>query len=210
MNIIKIKYETKRTYMTDIIYILINESMPDFIKIGKTNDIERRIKDLDWTNMPLPFHCFYAAKVNDVDFVERQIHTAFADNRVRSNREFFKMNPERVVAIIKLVETENVTPKRDLLENSDVTEELNKIYTKRFNFNSVDIPIGSELIFTRNKNIKARVAKNSNIELNGEVKSLSRAAQDLLGVNYPVQGPIFWIYEDETLDERRRRMESEE
>jgi len=196
--------------MSEIIYILINEAMPGYIKIGRTNDINRRIQDLDWTNIPLPFQCFYAARVKDVNFVEKQIHTAFADNRVRSNREFFKMNPERVVAIIKLVELENVTPKQNIESNPDVQDELEKIYTKRFNFESAKIPIGSELIFTRDQNIKAKVASNGNIEINGEVKSLSRAAQELLHVNYPVQGPIFWIFEDETLDERRKRIEGEE
>ena len=196
--------------MDEIIYILINEAMPDFIKIGRTNDIERRIQDLDWTNMPLPFQCYYAAKVKDVNFVEKQIHTAFADNRVRSNREFFKMNPERVVAIIKLVEQENVTPNPIADETPEIKEELNKIYKKRFNFEAVEIPLGAVLSFIRNKNITAKVTSGSNIEVNGEVKSLSRAAQDLLGVSYPVQGPIFWVYEDETLDERRRRIENEE
>ncbi len=194
--------------MAEIVYILINEAMPDYIKIGRTNDIDRRIKDLDWTNIPLPFQCFYAARVKDVNFVERQIHAAFADNRVRSNREFFKMNPERVVAIIKLIELENVTPRNTVVMNPDVQDELEKIYTKRFNFSFAQIPIGSELVFTRDRTVKARVVSNGNIEINGEVKSLSRAAQDLLHVNYPVQGPIFWEYEDETLDERRRRLEN--
>ena len=184
--------------------------MPDYIKIGRTNDIDRRLKDLDWTNMPLPFQCYYAARVKDVNFVERQIHTAFADNRARSNREFFKMNPERVVAIVKLVEIENVTPNRDMGETPEVKEELMKIYKKRFNFEAVGIPVGAELLFIRDKSTKATVVQNSNVQINEEVKSLSRAAQDLLHVSYPVQGPIFWVYEDETLDERRRRLESEE
>ncbi len=196
--------------MNEIIYILINEAMPGYVKIGRTNDIDRRVKELDWTNIPLPFQCFYASRVENVNFVESQIHTAFSDNRVRSNREFFKINPERVVAILKLVEIENVTPNQDLNTTSEVKEELEKIYTKRYNFTFAKIPIGAELIFTRDSNVKARVIDNGNIEINGETKSLSRAAQDLLHVSYPVQGPIFWKYEDETLDERRRRIESEE
>jgi len=196
--------------MDEIIYILINEAMPDYIKIGRTNDILRRINDLDWTNMPLPFQCYYAAKVRNVNFVEKQIHTAFADNRVRSNREFFKMNPERIVAIIKLVELENVTPNRATNETPEIKEELNKIYKKRYNFEAVEIPLGAELLYIRDKNIKAKVVQGSNVEIGGEIKSLSKAAQDLLKVSYPVQGPIFWVYEDETLDERRRRIESEE
>ena len=84
--------------MSEIVYILTNEAMPDYIKIGKTNDIVRRIQDLDWTNIPLPFKCYYAALVKDSNFVEKQIHQSFTDSRTRSNRNFFKVNPERVVA----------------------------------------------------------------------------------------------------------------
>lgn len=196
--------------MNEIIYILTNEAMPDYIKIGKTNNIIRRIQDLDWTNIPLPFKCYYAAKVKDSAFAERQIHSVFADNRVRSNREFFKVNPERIVAAIKLVEIEDITPRQDVEGYAEVKEELEKIYTKRFNFGAVKISIGSELVFSRDEKIKAKVVSNGNIEINGEIKSLSRAAQDLLGYSYGVAGPLYWMYEGETLDERRKRIENEE
>lgn len=198
--------------MDEIIYILRNEAMPDYIKIGRTNDINRRVKDLDWTNIPLPFECYYAARVKDVNFIEQQIFQIFADQRVRSNREFFRVNPERVIAAIKMVQIEEVTPKIKIPDIPGVEEELEKIrkYKKRFDFDEVNIPVGAELSFTRDRNIKVKVSMNSNIEINGEIKSLSKAAQDLLGTNYPLQGPIFWMYEDETLDERRKRMRNEE
>ena len=73
-----------------------------------------------------------------------------------------------------------------------------------------DIPVGSELLFSRDENIKAKVIDNKLIECNGEVASLSATAQKLLGVAWPAQGPIYWIYKGETLDERRKRFESEE
>jgi len=38
--------------MNNIIYILVNESMPDLVKIGRTNrSIEQRIKELDNTSV---------------------------------------------------------------------------------------------------------------------------------------------------------------
>lgn len=196
--------------MVGIIYILKNEAMPDYIKIGKTHNITRRIQDLDWTNIPLPFKCYYAAKVKDINFAENKIHAIFEDYRARSNREFFKVNPEHVVAAIKLIELKDVTPRTDNNGIPEVKAELEKIYTKRFNFVAAGISAGSELIFTRDKNIKAKVTKDGNIEINGVIKSLSRAAQDILGYNYGVAGPLYWRYEDETLDERRKRIESGE
>jgi len=198
--------------MNEIIYVLINEAMPGYVKIGKTNDLERRIREFDTTSVPLPFECFYACKVKDAAFVERQLLDAFMDHRVRSSREFFEIAPERAVAILKLVEIENVTPKKDFVESQEDQQALNQARTRRarFNFKMVDIPVGAELVFSRDENIKAKVIDNRNIEFNGEITNLSSAAQEALSVDYGVVGTDYWMYEGETLDERRRRFESGE
>lgn len=198
--------------VSEIIYILINESMPGYVKIGKTNDLEQRIRSLDTTGVPLPFECFYACTVKDSAFVERQLLDAFLDHRVRSSREFFKVAPERAVAILKLVEIENVTPKKDFVESQEDQQALNQARTIRavFNFNMVGIPVGAELVFSRDENIKAKVIDNRSIEFNGETTSLSSSAQKILGYNYGIAGTDYWMYEGETLDERRRRFESGE
>ena len=80
----------------------------------------------------------------------------------------------------------------------------------RFDFEKYDIPIGSEIYFSRDESIKARVISNIEIELNGEKTSLSPSAQKLLKYKTPVAGTLYWMYEEETLDERRRRMDYEE
>ena len=196
--------------MNEIIYILINEAMPGYVKIGKTSNLEQRIRSLDTTGVPLPFECFYACEVKDATFVERQLFDAFMDHRIRSSREFFEIAPERAVAILKLVEIENITPKKDFVESREDQQALNQARTNRavFNFSMVDISVGAELIFSRNKNIKAKVVDNRSIEFNGKITSLSKSAQKILGYNYGIAGTDYWMYEGETLDERRKRFES--
>ncbi|OGP56528.1 MAG: hypothetical protein A2V67_09465 [Deltaproteobacteria bacterium RBG_13_61_14] len=198
--------------MDNIVYILINEAMPGYVKIGKTANLEQRIRDFDTTNIPLPFECFYACTVKDAAFVEKQLFDAFMDHRVRRNREFFEISPQRVVAVLKLAEIENVTPKKDFVESQEDQQALIQARSKRarFNFSMVDIPVGAELVFNRDENIKAKVIDNRSIEFNGEVTSLSNSAQQILGYDYGVAGTDYWMYEGETLDERRRRFESGE
>jgi len=198
--------------MSEIIYVLINEAMPGYVKVGRTTNLESRIRSLDTTSVPLPFECFYACTVNDADFVEKQLHDAFLDHRIRSSREFFQLSPERVVSALKLAEIENVTPKRDYVETPEDQQALNQARTRRavFNFKMADIPMGAELIYVNDENIRAKVVDNKLIEFNGEVISLSASAQKLLGYPYQVQGTVYWMYEGETLDERRRRLEAEE
>ena len=197
--------------MNEIIYVLINEAMPGYVKIGRTLNLEQRIRSLDTTSVPLPFECFYACTVKDANFVERQLHDAFLDHRVRSSREFFEISPDRVVSALKLAEIENVTPKNDYVETQEDQQALNLARSRRsvFNFKMVDIPIGAVLVYVNDENIKAKVVDNRSIELNGEITSLSASAQKLLGYANQVQGTVYWMYEGETLDERRRRMELE-
>jgi len=55
--------------MSKIVYILTNQSMPDTIKIGITDNLERRMRELDKTSTPLPFECYYAVeKIGIVSF----------------------------------------------------------------------------------------------------------------------------------------------
>ncbi|MDO8490337.1 MAG: GIY-YIG nuclease family protein [bacterium] len=203
--------------MNEIIYILINEEMPGYVKIGKTSaSLEQRVRELSTsTSVPLPFTCFYACTVKDALFVEHQLHDAFDNNRVNPRREFFQISPERVVSALKLAEIENITPKNDIVETQEDRYALNEARDRRgrFNFKKVNIPLGAELTFIRDENVKARVMdawSPRSIEFRGEITSLSHAAQQVLGYEYKVSGTDYWTFEGETLDERRRRLEGEE
>ena len=201
--------------MKEIIYILINEAMPGYVKIGKTStSLEQRVKELSSsTSVPLPFTCYYACTVKDASFVEHQLHDAFDNNRINPHREFFQISPERVVSALKLAEIENLTPKKDLVDSHEDQKALNearKEIREKFNFKMVNIPIGSELIFSRDENKRAKVEDDKHIIFNNESTSLSTSAQKILGYDYGVQGTAYWMYDGETLDERRRRIENNE
>lgn len=205
--------------MSEIVYILLNPAMPGYTKIGRTNNLEQRIRSLDNTATPLPFECFYAAKVRDSAFVERQLHNAFSDHRTRMNREFFEVSPERIVAALKLAEIEDVTPKTDYVETKEDEKALEKARKRRsaFNFKLVGIEPGSVLTFSRDQTITCKVIDDRNVEFEGRTYSLSKSASEILSrkenapswVRTSVQGPLYWEFENESLEERRLRLESE-
>ena len=56
-----------------IVYILTNQSMPDTIKIGITDNLERRVRELDNTSVALPFECYYAVEVKDASKIEKRL-----------------------------------------------------------------------------------------------------------------------------------------
>ena len=203
-------------HMEGIVYILINEAMPGYIKIGKTRtSVEQRILELSRSSaVPMPFECYYAARVADVDVVERALHDAFGDHRRNPRREFFTLQPERVVSVVKLLCLEEVTPSQNIgVENREDAVAIQVARKKRtaFNFEMVKIPPRAELKFIRDESTACHVALDQkHVEFQGEVMSISAATQKVLGITRPIQGPIYWTYEGEILDERRSRMESGE
>ena len=73
-----------------VVYVLSNPAIPNMIKIGRTDrPIEQRMRELDDTGVPLPFVCVAAWEFENAPTVEKALHRAFADRRVRPSREFF-------------------------------------------------------------------------------------------------------------------------
>jgi len=163
-----------------IIYIFTNKAMPDFVKIGRTSTgVDQRMKELDKTGIPLPFECYYAAEVEDYEKVESLIHSIFQDRRVRKNREFFKVDPERIVAAIKLVQIKDVTPERDdEVEGDTDLEEFIQRGTRQANltFDMLGIPKGTILTFLNHPDITCEVIDEKKVKFRDRVLSVSQAA----------------------------------
>ncbi len=197
--------------MNQIVYILINESMPEYIKIGFTHgDVKERIKQLDRTGTPLPFEIYYAATVENAEKEEKWLHSIFADRRARDSREFFKMNPEYATLALKRVEIQEQKIDSGLTKEQEKEVDEVKERRSRFHFAQYDIPVGSKLTFTRDSNIVAEVVENDKIKIGEKVSSLSSFAMELLGYQRKPQGTLYFEFEDEILDDRRRRMDAGE
>lgn len=197
--------------MSQIVYILKNESMPEYIKIGFTHgDVKERLKQLDRTGTPLPFEVYYAATVEDAEKEEKWLHSIFADRRARDNREFFKMNPEYATLALKRVEIKEEKIDSDLTKEQEKEVDEVKERRSRFHFDQYGIPVGSKLTFTRDSNIVAEVVENDKIKIGDRVNSLSGFAMELLGYQRRPQGTLYFEFEDEILDERRRRLDNEQ
>jgi len=79
------------------VYVLINPSIPNYVKIGKTTkDPSIRAAELSSaTGVPTPFHVAYEAHFDDCDSAEIFVHTLLESKgrRLSQNREFFAVQP---------------------------------------------------------------------------------------------------------------------
>jgi hypothetical protein len=212
-------------------YVLTNKSMPGFIKIGSTIDLTRRMKELDNGSIPLPFECFHASRVKNMIAAEKALQATFESERVRSTREFFKMDPERVARILRAFEIEDVTPRLENVTDKVDIEALEKFQEEEeekkrrtaFRFPMAKIDNGYIIYFARDQKYTATVVSDKTVEFEGEELSLSAATNKILvkyfsrepGTN-TADGSGAWMYkekpedEGERLNARRLRIEQEE
>jgi len=206
--------------MAEIIYILTNEAMDGLVKIGRTTtSVEQRIRELDNTSLPLPFQCYFAGEVADSAYVEAHLHKAFSDKRVRTNREFFRVDPNQVRSAIMIANPKDITPKADVVVDASDVQALQKASIaqdrrSRLKFTELDIPVGATLTFVKDELITCTVVADGEVNYNGQTMSMSKAALDAvhkLGYKWSaVSGSDYWTYEGETLTARRIRLEDEQ
>lgn len=200
-----------------VVYILTNEAMDGLVKIGKTKDLKTRLRDLDHTTVPFPFQCFYAAVVDDMDRVERLMHEALGDRRVRSNREFFRIEPTRARAALRLAELRDVTPVLDVAADEEGERALDQERRRKPNLNmaAIGVPIGAPLAHVDDPSVTCIVTGPQEVAFNGRRMSLTGATKEAYKVMGRVtpsetyQGGMHWTHEGKTLVAIRREKEAE-
>jgi hypothetical protein len=189
----------------NIVYVLTNPAMPGLVKIGQTtqDDANLRIAQLYTTGVPVPFRLEFACRVEDSDAVEEALHIAFAPNRVNPRREFFRIDPEQAIAILRLLHSDDATVEvaqqpTDLDQQSLAAAEQLRSRRPSSNFEEMGIPVGSVLQFTRDSTTVV-VVGSKKVKLGDEEMSLTAATRQLLGIEHNVQPSPFWTFEGRSL-----------
>ncbi len=91
--------------MLGYVYVLINQSFPDLVKIGRTiNDPVERAVQLDTTGVPTPFTVVFYRKFSNCVKAEVDIHEILEQHRSRGNREFFKISTTEAIKLIQNID----------------------------------------------------------------------------------------------------------
>lgn len=189
-----------------IVYALTNSAMPGLVKIGKTTqaDIALRMGQLYSTGVPVPFECVYAVQVDDCTKVESALHVAFGPYRINPNREFFKIDPEQAISILKLLGPNDSTKEvqKELNENvSQAEKDSGNKLKKRPNmdFHEMGIADGQLLNFVDDENITVAVQGSKKVMYKGNSVSLTSATRDILGLDYSIQPSPKWKHNGKLL-----------
>lgn len=144
--------------MSGFVYIAKNDYIPDVVKIGCTQNLERRIKQLSSSSsVPGDFYCVYSVEVSGFITLEKNTHLNFSDSRVNPSKEFFRLEYTEVINYLekeskkKFYEKEiycrkkegmksklpfrnlpEVLSKNEILRISGLSEDMLKLYLQRW------------------------------------------------------------------------------
>ena len=209
------------------VYILTNPSFrEDWVKIGKSTNMEKRLKTLNTTALPLPFKVYATIKTSKYEELEKIIHKQIdrlTDLRINQSREFFNVHPAQALDIFLdqatalddaiVTKYENGKPRQmyPVLEKSKEENEK-KPQRPPFDFSMVGLNVGDKVIFDA-LNLEVKVAGRNKVEYEGRLWSLSAFCGTYLPENMhnaseAYQGPKYFSYQGKTLWEIRLEKEN--
>ena len=96
------RFGTDKNNQRNCVYILANPSMPDLIKIGKTEKTaHERAEELYTTGVPTPFEVVYSIPSEYPEILEDILHKRFKQYRINKDREFFGLSADKVIEWLK-------------------------------------------------------------------------------------------------------------
>lgn len=211
-----------------VIYILTNPSFPDYVKIGYADDIEKRLKQLNRSEcVPFAFRVYATYEVNSrlsdlkihsiIDKLNPDLRSIDEFNGQKRVREFYAMRPEEAFAILEAMAEihdckDNLTlikPNAAEAEEEKLAQEIdteNHEKAENFSFLKCQIPVGAEIEYYDNPDIKCKVVSDRKVEYQGKEMSLTAAAKIISGKKYSIAGPKFFKYKGEWLNDIRQRI----
>ena len=194
-----------------IVYLLTNPVMPGLVKIGMTaqKDIEKRMRELYTTGVPVPFECQFACKVKKGDCVkiEKALHAAFASQRVNANREFFRIQVEQAKAILELFHHTDVTEEvsdeieNDLTDDDKAATKKARLHRPPLNFFEMGMKKGDVLQWKDDPSVTLSVYTERTVIFEGKEMAISAVTRDLKGSKWYVAPGSYWLYNERLLSE---------
>lgn len=221
------------------VYILKNPSFGDeWVKIGKTNqdDIMTRVNQLNGSEAtPFGFRIYATYEVDDATIIEREIHKLFDEIhyelRAREivyghlrTKEFFNVTPEKAYNIFKSIaimrgdiDKLKIYPPddEDVQEENDATNlSFCRNRAKNTTFEMIGIVPDTQLKFLYDDYYCTTVNRKNKVNYNGKEFTISALALKIGRENFGwtgscVNGFEYFTFQDETLWNRRKRIELE-
>ncbi len=179
------------------IYIMTNPALKEMVKFGYATNVEKRRKQLSTTNLPYDYEV-YATYETSGNLEDKKLHNMIdqlnPDLRVSKNREFYVLKPNEAYELLEAIAMiSGTTDKLKRSGKSDSKTTQQQIKKPPVNFTACGIPMGAELVFTEDPNVKVTVVGDRKVQWNDEITSLSAVAGSIKHVK-SIQGSLYFTY----------------
>ncbi len=127
------------------------------------------------------------------------------------------MKPEEAYAILEAMaeihdckdKLQLIVPNETEVKEEELAQEIDTESHEKaenFSFTKCQIPIGAEIEYYDNPDIKCKVIGDRKVEYQGKELSLTATAKMISGKKYSIAGPRFFKYKGEWLNDIRARM----
>lgn len=211
-----------------VIYILTNPSFPEYVKIGYADDVKKRLSQLNRSEcIPYAFRIYATYEVDSrlsdikihsiIDRINPDLRSIDNFNGQRRVREFYAMTPEDAFGILEAIAeihgfADRLT-KYEMSEDESQAEQMaqeidneNSERAANFSFSACQIPVGDQIEYYEDPEIKASVVDDRTVSFEGQNYSLTALAKKLSGKKYAIAGPKFFKYKGEWLNDIRHRL----
>lgn len=215
-----------------VIYILTNPAFPEYVKIGYADDLEKRLKGLNNSSVPMHFRVYAVYEVTErltdtkvhmiIDSLNPDLRVIDKFDGKESKREFYVMSAEDAYmlfdCIAKISGTSNRLKRmkpngREILEEEEaraIDENAHRGPLKLIE--DCKIPKGDYVEFIQNPDIKAKVKDDRTLEYDGMAMSITALADKIYADKGEVRpnsaATTMFSYNGERLTDLRIRMEN--
>lgn len=202
-----------------VVYILINPSFPEYVKIGYADNVNSRLAKLNKSEcIPFAFRVYATYEVSSrlsdkkihgiIDKLNPNLRAIDSFEGKKRVREFYAMTPEDAYDLLKSIAELNgleknlklSTPNKQEIEDEKVAQEISQTHrNENFSFAKCSIPVGANLEYINDKSITCKVVDDRHVEFKGQTMFLSGLAKVLLNKNEGVNGTRYFKYNDKDL-----------
>jgi len=209
-----------------VIYILTNPSFPDYVKIWYATDIEKRLKQLNHSEtIPYAFRV-YAVYETERELTDKEVHKIIDalnpdlraieefDGKKRT-KEFYAMSAEDAYKLFECIAKISWTEKKlkkmkptwhEVLDEKIAEQVVQWKKAKMFSFYDMWIQDWEEVVYIKNKTIKAIVVGDNKVKYGNETMTLTGLARKLLWKKSSewVAWPEYFSYKWKKINDIRR------
>lgn len=214
-----------------VIYILTNPAFPEYVKIGYADNLEKRLKSLNNSSVPMCFRAYAVYEVSErltdkrvhdlIDMLNHDLRVIDKFDGREYKREFYVMSADDAYNLFECIAKISGTTSRlkrmkpngkEALEEQEAKEIDNEAHRGPLKLmTDCKIPKGEYINFIQDPNIKAVVRDDRLVEYDGVAMSITALANKIYADSGKIRpnsaATTMFSYKGEKLTNLRIRLE---